>query len=107
MDLTSAKRHSVDDASHRALIDSSESEKLGTIRTSRSVTGTVIPLSSKADSGMSPIAVQRWGRPSIPATRSEQGRTFTKSETCGRMCQVHPLSMTKPILRAPSRKARP
>eukprot|EP00965_Chrysotila_dentata_P094273 3116613-Pleurochrysis_carterae.AAC.2 len=32
---------------------------------------------------MSPIAVQRWGRPSIPATRSEQGRTFTKSAMCG------------------------
>eukprot|EP00965_Chrysotila_dentata_P084665 2794339-Pleurochrysis_carterae.AAC.2 len=36
-----AKRHSVDDASHRALTDKSESEKLGTIRTSRSVTAIV------------------------------------------------------------------
>eukprot|EP00965_Chrysotila_dentata_P120034 3970330-Pleurochrysis_carterae.AAC.1 len=86
MDLTSAKRHSVDDASQRALTDKRESEKLGTTRTSRSVTGTVTPLSSIADRGMSPIAVQRWGRPSIPATTS-----------------VHPLSTTNPTLRAPLR----
>eukprot|EP00965_Chrysotila_dentata_P118376 3912976-Pleurochrysis_carterae.AAC.1 len=82
MDLTSAKRHSVEDASQRALTDRRESEKLDTIRTSRSVTGTVTPLSSKADSGMSPIAVQRWRRPSIPATTSVQGRTFTRSVMC-------------------------
>eukprot|EP00965_Chrysotila_dentata_P065088 2157701-Pleurochrysis_carterae.AAC.1 len=51
MDLTSAKRHSVEDASQRALTNRSESEKLGTTRTSRSVTGTVTPLSSRAESG--------------------------------------------------------
>eukprot|EP00965_Chrysotila_dentata_P044865 1490498-Pleurochrysis_carterae.AAC.1 len=65
---TSAKRHSVDDASRRASTDKRGSEKLGTIRTSRSVTGTAFPLSSMADRGISPIAVQSWGRPSVPAT---------------------------------------
>eukprot|EP00965_Chrysotila_dentata_P113042 3735056-Pleurochrysis_carterae.AAC.1 len=35
-----------------------------------------------AQIGRSPIAVQRWGRPSVPATRSWHARTFTRSDKC-------------------------
>eukprot|EP00965_Chrysotila_dentata_P064836 2148933-Pleurochrysis_carterae.AAC.10 len=83
MALTSAKRHSVEDVSHRTSTDRRESEKLDTIRTSRSVMSTSSPLSSTAVKGRSPIAVQSWGRPSMPATRSVHGRTSIRSETCG------------------------
>eukprot|EP00965_Chrysotila_dentata_P061009 2021127-Pleurochrysis_carterae.AAC.2 len=68
--FTSAKRHSVDDDSQSALTDSRESLKLGAQRTFLRVTWTRCPESSIAQMGRSPIAVQRCGRPSIPATRS-------------------------------------
>eukprot|EP00965_Chrysotila_dentata_P109215 3609314-Pleurochrysis_carterae.AAC.3 len=45
----------------------------------------------------------------MPATRSEHGRTFTKSSRCGCMCQVHPLltiKLTPSTLRAGSRRRR-
>eukprot|EP00965_Chrysotila_dentata_P166794 5507682-Pleurochrysis_carterae.AAC.1 len=78
MALTLAKRHSVPEDSHKAETDSSESLKLGAQRTSLRVIATLTPASFKADSGKSPMAVQRWGRPSIPATRSSQSRMFTR-----------------------------
>eukprot|EP00965_Chrysotila_dentata_P113124 3737601-Pleurochrysis_carterae.AAC.1 len=81
MALTLAKRHSVPDDSHRAETESNESLKLGAQRTSLRVIATFWPASFKAVNGISPMAVQRWGRPSIPATRSSQSRMFTRSET--------------------------
>eukprot|EP00965_Chrysotila_dentata_P159875 5281290-Pleurochrysis_carterae.AAC.1 len=70
MALTSAKRHSVEDDSQSALTDSKESLKLGAHRTFLSVTWTNCPDSFIAQTGRSPTAVQRWGLPSMPATRS-------------------------------------
>eukprot|EP00965_Chrysotila_dentata_P078360 2582434-Pleurochrysis_carterae.AAC.1 len=78
-----AKRHSVPEDSHRAATDRRESLKVGTHLTSLSVTATVCPASFNAVSGMSPMAVHVWGRPSMPATRSSQARTFTRSEMWG------------------------
>eukprot|EP00965_Chrysotila_dentata_P025932 860369-Pleurochrysis_carterae.AAC.1 len=83
MALTSAKRNSVPEDSHRAETESSESLKLGAHRTSLSVTATSWPESFRAVRGRSPMATQRWGRPSIPATRSLQSRMFTRSDICG------------------------
>eukprot|EP00965_Chrysotila_dentata_P226363 6195363-Pleurochrysis_carterae.AAC.6 len=80
MALTSANRHSVHEDSQSALTESKESLKLGTHRTSLRVIGTSQPASFIAVTGMSPIAVHRWGRPSMPATRSSHARTLTKSE---------------------------
>eukprot|EP00965_Chrysotila_dentata_P047579 1577502-Pleurochrysis_carterae.AAC.1 len=59
MAFTSAKRHSVDDDSQRALTESNEPLKLGTQRTSLRVIGTSFPASFNAVTGISPIAVQR------------------------------------------------
>eukprot|EP00965_Chrysotila_dentata_P234117 6199992-Pleurochrysis_carterae.AAC.1 len=76
-----AKRHFVPGDSHKAATERSESLKVGTHLTSLSVTATERPVSSNAVSGISPMAVHVWGRPSIPATRSSRARTFTRSET--------------------------
>eukprot|EP00965_Chrysotila_dentata_P008835 287982-Pleurochrysis_carterae.AAC.1 len=65
-----AKRHSVPDDSHRAATKRSESLKVGTHLTSLSVTVTEHPVLFNAVSGMSPMAVLVWGRPSMPAMRS-------------------------------------
>eukprot|EP00965_Chrysotila_dentata_P179954 5941480-Pleurochrysis_carterae.AAC.1 len=70
MAFISAKRYSVPDDSHNASTESSKSLKVGTHLTSLSVTATGRPESSNAVSGMSPMAVHVWGRPSMPATRS-------------------------------------
>eukprot|EP00965_Chrysotila_dentata_P045759 1520319-Pleurochrysis_carterae.AAC.2 len=80
MAFTSANRHSVEDDSQSALTDSNESLKLGAQRTFLSVTWTTCPDSFMAQTRRSPIAVQRWGRPSMPATRSWHARTFTRSD---------------------------
>eukprot|EP00965_Chrysotila_dentata_P183287 6052577-Pleurochrysis_carterae.AAC.1 len=56
--LTSAKRHSVPDDSHRALTESNESKKLGTHLTFLSVTFTSCPKSFTAVTGKSPMATQ-------------------------------------------------
>eukprot|EP00965_Chrysotila_dentata_P260871 6214064-Pleurochrysis_carterae.AAC.1 len=45
-------------------------------------------------------------RPSTPVTRSEQGRVLIKSSWRGCMCQVHPLSTTKPMLVMPDSRRR-
>eukprot|EP00965_Chrysotila_dentata_P000501 16351-Pleurochrysis_carterae.AAC.1 len=74
-----AKRHSVPDDSHRAATERSKSLNVGTHLTSLSVTATECPVSSNAVSGMSPMAVHVWGRPSMPATRSSHAGTFTRS----------------------------
>eukprot|EP00965_Chrysotila_dentata_P047261 1568159-Pleurochrysis_carterae.AAC.1 len=95
-----AKRHSVPEDSHRAATERSESLKVGSHLTSLSVTATERPVLSNAVSGMSPMAVHVWGRPSMPATRSSHAQMFTRS---GWMCHVHPLSTMKPTLRCPSR----
>eukprot|EP00965_Chrysotila_dentata_P212105 6186844-Pleurochrysis_carterae.AAC.2 len=63
-----AKRHSVDDDCHSASMDSRESLTLGTHLTFLRVSDTSRPRSSRAVIGMSPIAVQRCRRPSMPAT---------------------------------------
>eukprot|EP00965_Chrysotila_dentata_P026642 883323-Pleurochrysis_carterae.AAC.1 len=81
--FTSANRHSVDDDSQSAFTDSSESLKLGAQRTFLSVTWTNCFDSFMAQIGRSPIAMQRWGRPSMPATRSWHARTFTRSDRWG------------------------
>eukprot|EP00965_Chrysotila_dentata_P221825 6192605-Pleurochrysis_carterae.AAC.2 len=78
--FTSAKQHSVHDDSHRALTKSSESEKLGTHLTPLSVTLTSFPESFIAVTGKSPMAMQRCGLPSMPATWSQHAFTFTKSD---------------------------
>eukprot|EP00965_Chrysotila_dentata_P074825 2472638-Pleurochrysis_carterae.AAC.1 len=97
--LTSAKRHSVPEDSQSASTESSESLKLGTHLTSLSVIATSRPESSTAESGRSLMAVQRCGRPSMPATRSLHAvRTFTRSERWGWICHVHPLSTTNAAL---------
>eukprot|EP00965_Chrysotila_dentata_P174309 5754258-Pleurochrysis_carterae.AAC.1 len=80
MALTLAKRHSVPEDSHRAETESSESLELEAQRTSLRVIATFWPESFRAVGGRSPMATQRWGRPSIPATKSSQSRMFTRSE---------------------------
>eukprot|EP00965_Chrysotila_dentata_P154757 5113398-Pleurochrysis_carterae.AAC.1 len=80
MTLTLAKQHSVPEDSHRAETESSESLKLGAHRTFLSVIATSWPESFRAVRGRSPMATQRWGRPSIPTTRSSQSRMFTRSD---------------------------
>eukprot|EP00965_Chrysotila_dentata_P045182 1501509-Pleurochrysis_carterae.AAC.1 len=52
------------------------------------------------------MAVQNRVRPSMPVTRSVQGRTFTRSSSRGWMCQVQPLSTTKPMLASPGARRR-
>eukprot|EP00965_Chrysotila_dentata_P030900 1029459-Pleurochrysis_carterae.AAC.1 len=63
--------------------ESSESEKVGTQRTSRRVRSTCSPRESIARSGRSPMTEHRCVRPSTPVTRSEQGRVLIKSPSCG------------------------
>eukprot|EP00965_Chrysotila_dentata_P008483 276312-Pleurochrysis_carterae.AAC.1 len=43
---------------------------------------------------MSPIRATRWGFPSTPEMTSSDLRVFTRSQACGWMCHVHPLSTT-------------
>eukprot|EP00965_Chrysotila_dentata_P060057 1992122-Pleurochrysis_carterae.AAC.3 len=83
MALISAKRHSVAEDSHYAATERSESLKLGTHRTFLSVTVTGSPASFRAVIGRFPMATQRWGRPSMPATRLSHARTCTRSERYG------------------------
>eukprot|EP00965_Chrysotila_dentata_P180842 5969470-Pleurochrysis_carterae.AAC.1 len=63
-----AKRHSVPEDSHNEATERRESLNVGTHLTSLSVTATGRLALSNAVSGMSPMAVQVWGRPSMPAT---------------------------------------
>eukprot|EP00965_Chrysotila_dentata_P260508 6213935-Pleurochrysis_carterae.AAC.2 len=51
-----------------------------------------LPLESVATIGMSPIRVQRRGRPSIPEIESEHGRGLIKCAAWGWICQEQPLS---------------
>eukprot|EP00965_Chrysotila_dentata_P168899 5577291-Pleurochrysis_carterae.AAC.1 len=73
----SPNRQSVDVDTHNWCTDNNESENDETQRTLRRVRSTSDPLLSRARRGRSPTAVHVCARPSIPATRSEHGRTFT------------------------------
>eukprot|EP00965_Chrysotila_dentata_P070413 2326892-Pleurochrysis_carterae.AAC.1 len=74
------KVHSVEEDSQSWLTDRSESEKEGTQRTLRNVRSTGFPFASRARMGISPMTVQYCALPSMPATLSEQGLVFTKSD---------------------------
>eukprot|EP00965_Chrysotila_dentata_P101852 3362204-Pleurochrysis_carterae.AAC.2 len=56
---------------------------------------------------MSPMIVQNCALPSMPATLSAHGLVFIKSDWCGWMCHVHPLSTTKLRLVSPDGSRRP
>eukprot|EP00965_Chrysotila_dentata_P062370 2067008-Pleurochrysis_carterae.AAC.1 len=73
------KVHSVEDDSQSWLTERSESEKIGTHRTLRSVRSIEFPFASSARISMSPMTVQNCALPSIPATLSEHGLVLNKS----------------------------
>eukprot|EP00965_Chrysotila_dentata_P194206 6176225-Pleurochrysis_carterae.AAC.6 len=84
MAFISAKQHPVADDAHSESTERRESLNLGTHHTSLSVTATCCLASFRAVKGRSPMVTQRWGRPSMPATRSQLAvQTFTKSERWG------------------------
>eukprot|EP00965_Chrysotila_dentata_P102795 3393983-Pleurochrysis_carterae.AAC.1 len=56
---------------------------VGTQRTPVRVSSTRFPLSSRADTHMSPIATQRCGAPSTPRTDVPQGTALSKSVSQG------------------------
>eukprot|EP00965_Chrysotila_dentata_P099233 3281336-Pleurochrysis_carterae.AAC.2 len=106
MARVSPNKQLVDECSQSWCTDSSESENVGTHRTSRNTRSTEAPLASRARSERSPMTVQAYVRPSTPVTRSIQGLAFTKSSRRGCMCQVQPLSTTKAMLVSPGASRR-
>eukprot|EP00965_Chrysotila_dentata_P120909 3998786-Pleurochrysis_carterae.AAC.2 len=83
MASVSPKTQLVDEVCQSWFTDSSESEKEGMQRTSRSVKSVASFRSFIARSGRSPMAVQRCVRPSTPVTRSVHGRTLVRSPRWG------------------------
>eukprot|EP00965_Chrysotila_dentata_P035984 1197703-Pleurochrysis_carterae.AAC.1 len=70
---------------HSCPTDSNESLMVGTQRTPERVSSILFPLSSRADTHMSPMAVQRCGAPSTPRTEVPHGTALIKSPMQGWM----------------------